>query len=251
MKDKIISELSTKLPKELVVDLIESYETVLIEFRKGLWEETLWKAGKFAENVFRILEYLSTSCIVDEIENSKEIKEKLEKIPKDKLPESVRILIPRITSSMIYDPRSKRGAVHVKPINPDYIDAVLTVSACDWIISEFLRLYHTSDTQEIIEIINSLVRRKIPFIEKHEEETFITIDLGCANEILLLLLNSQNGLNRKEISNTIQAHYTQGRITQCLKWLISKRFILKKSDDKYIISGPGENEISKVLARII
>jgi len=220
-KLNLIEELSVRFPKSLIEDLIDSYEEVLTEYKKGKWEETLWKCGKFAENVFRILEFLITDKEVKEIKNMRKIQEKVEKDLS--LPESIRILIPRITLSMIYTPRSKRGAVHIKEINPNYMDASLSTLACQWILAEFLRIYHTSEIEKITELINKLIQRKIPFIESYKGEKFITKPLGCKNEILLILLDSQNGLTRREIGEIIGRYYSQSTITVYLKELVKKK----------------------------
>jgi len=249
LKESVLQELSKKIPSELVEDLISSYERILIEYRKGRWEETLWKAGKFAENTFRILVFLLTGKIEKEAPSFYETKEKLEKTSSKQLSESIRILIPRIASSLIYDPRSKRSAVHVKEINPDYIDANLVTSACSWILAEFVRLYHTSDPKKIVEIMNELVQRKVPFIETHEGKVFVTKPIDCQSEILLLLLNSPNGISRREIGSILGKYYTQGRITQSLQELEKERHILK-TNDRYVISGTGEERISGVLSKL-
>lgn len=250
LKDIVIEELSKKIPVELVTDLTSSYETILIEYRKGCWEETLWKAGRFAENVFRILAFLLTGKIEKEAPSFNEIKERLEKTPHERLPDSIRILIPRIASSLVYDPRSKKAAVHVKEIDPDFMDANLVMSACCWILAEFVRLYHTSDSVKIVEIINKLVQRKVPFIEIHEGKVFVTKPIDCQSEILLLLLNSPNGINRREMGNFLGKYYSQGTITLALQDLEKKRQILK-TDEKYIISGTGEERINNVLCKLV
>src|SRR3989337_1905088 len=107
-------ELSSKMPAELVNALMASYERVLTEYRKGRWEETLWSGGKFAENTYRILVFLLTGKVEREGPNFNEVRNELEKTPSTTLPEPIRLLIPRITSSFVYDLRSKRSAVHVK-----------------------------------------------------------------------------------------------------------------------------------------
>ena len=250
MRNELTGELSESIPHELVEDLISSYEKTLIEYRKGRWEETLSKAGKFAENAFRILNFLLTGRAEKEIPHLKEVRDKLEETRSDKLHESIRILIPRIASSMIYDPRSKRAAVHVKEINPDYMDANLVLSACSWILAEFVRLYHTSDPQKIVGIINELVQRKVPFVETHEGRTFVTKPIDCQSEILLLLLNYPAGLGRKEIGEILGRYYTQGRITQSLQELERRRYVLK-TNGRYVLSGQGEEQISIVLSKLV
>jgi hypothetical protein len=249
-KERLIQELSQKLPQELVSDLVLSYKNTLVEYRKGRWEETLCRAGKFAENVFRILSFLQTGKLEKEAPSFKEIRDKLESNGSKGLPESIRILIPRIATSMIYTPRSKRAAVHVKEISPDYMDATLALTACTWILAEFIRLYHTSDSQKISEIINELMQRKVPFIEVHEGRTFVTKPIDCKTEILLLLLNSRTGLDRTTLGEILGRYYTQARITQSIKELEKKRYILR-ANHKYLISGPGEGELSKKLSELL
>ena len=252
MKRYLIQELSQKLPEDLVRDLVESYEKVLIEYRKGKWEETLLKAGKFVENVFRVLYFLRTNEIIREIESIKEEVSALERIPKKNMEESIRIIIPRIASSITYTLRSKRNVAHVKSIDPIYIDATLSVVSCDWILAEFLRLFHTSTEDKIIEIITKLINRKIPFIEEHGDEIFITRRLGCKYEILLLLLNNPNGLTRKEIGKIVGRYYGQSTITEALQELEDKRDIAySDTTKKYYLTGPGEKSVTDVLSKIV
>jgi hypothetical protein len=250
LKEIVIQELSKEIPEELVRDITSSYEAILIEYRKGCWEETLWKAGKFAENTYRILAFQLSGNIEKEAPSFNEIRDKLEKTPREKLPESIRVLVPRITSSLIYDLRSKRAAVHVKEINPDYIDASLVVSACSWVLAEFVRLYHISESEKIIEIINELMQRKVPFIEIHEGKPFVTKALDCQSEILLLLLNYPTGLSRKQLGITLGKHYSQPAITLALQALEEARQILKINEN-YEISGPGEERINAFLSKLV
>src|SRR5260370_15344701 len=250
-RDIIVTELSGELAPSLVSELIESYQKVLAEFRKAAWDETLWKAGKFVENVFRVLDNLVHSRILEEVPNMNKLKQELEGLPSSKFQDSIRILIPRIATAMIYDPRSKKGAVHVKPINPDFLDATLTVAASDWILAEFLRLYHSSETEKIQQLIRSILVRKIPFVEKHGGVSFVTRPMKNAeDEILLLLLDAQNGMDRKSIGASLGNTYTPGRVTQAIDELLKKRYIIKRPDQQHVISGPGETHISEELSKI-
>ena len=252
MKRYLIQELSQKLPEDLVKDLVESYEKVLIEYRKGKWDDTLLKAGKFVENVFRILHFLRTNEIIREVESIKEEVSALERMPKKNMEESIRIIIPRIASSITYTLRSKRNVAHVKSIDPTYIDATLSIVSCDWILAEFLRLFHISSEDKIVELMTKLMNRKIPFIEEHGDETFITKRLGCKYEILLLLLNNPDGITRKEIGKIIGKYYSQSTITEALQELENKREVVySDTTKKYYLTGPGEKTLTNVLSEIV
>lgn len=247
-----INELVSKIPKELVEELIESYSMMLNEYVKGNWKYVLLNSGKFSENTFRVLHFLREGKIISEVSNLQEEINLLQQIPHDKMPESLRIIIPRVCQA-IYTLRSKKDAVHVKPIPSGYIDSTLAVTACSWILAEFIRLYHTSEEKKIIEIINSLVSRKIPFIEKHGGEKFVTKRIGCKNEILLLLLDSPEGLSRKEIGKVLKK-YSQSTITESLKELEAgeESFVVYSEETrKYYITGFGENYITKLLSKMV
>ncbi len=94
------------------------------------------------------------------------------------------------------------------------------------------------------------MQRKVPFIEIHQGRIYVTKPIDCQSEILLILLNSPDGMSRKEIGVTLGSYYTQGRITQSLQELEKERHILT-SEEKYVISGPGEERITIQLSKLI
>src|SRR5258707_13565629 len=102
-------------------DLIGAHDKLLVEFRKGDAEAALNAAGLFAEHALRAIEYVRTGKAPSEI---KSVSAVIKGIENDgNLPESLRVLVPRIASAALFDIRSKRGAAHVKEISPRYIDA--------------------------------------------------------------------------------------------------------------------------------
>ena len=80
------------------------------------------------------------------------------------LPDSLRLLMPRVVFGMMYGLRSKRDVVHVKEIDPRYIDAFLCVSAASWVMAELLRLYHSSDEAAVKYCMLALSRASIPIL---------------------------------------------------------------------------------------
>jgi len=247
-------ELAKILPIKIVEDLIESYNDLLNEYIKGNWKYTLVQGGRFIENTFRALYFLATKEEVKEVKNIQKVMKMLLQIPEGKVPESIRIIIPKIAYS-VYSLRSKRDSVHVKPIPSGYIDSTFVVTASGWILAEFLRLSHNIEEKEIVEIINSLVSRKVPFIEKHGEETFVTKRLGCKEEILLLLLNTPEGMTRSQIGKILGKFYSSSRITHSLDELEKNKegslVVYSETNKKYYITGLGERYITQVLSRSV
>lgn len=248
--DNLVSELSSQFPRNLLEDLLSSYQKVLVEFRKGSWEGTLLNAGKFVEHVFRLLYYVVHEKVVPEISRLQDVKDEVANLSDERAPESIRLLVPRIALAMIYDPRSKKGAVHVKSVSPNYIDAILSMTACDWILAELIRVYDKESNGSIATIVNSIVARKVPFIEEHQGKSFVTVHLTCEDETLLLLMNAKDGLSRRGIGESLENTYSQPSISIALKALLKKRFVVYPQDT-YRITGPGETHITGVLSKIV
>jgi len=163
------------------------------------------------------------------------------------LPDSLRVLIPQVAKAAVYEIRSKRGAVHVKGIDPRHIDASLAVNAAGWVLAEFLRLYHSSDEKAVAEAMTALVRRQIPFIETFGEEHAVTMKVPCDVELLLLLANAvSEGLDRSALGQA--SKYPPPRVTEAIQRLSADRYVHKTRDGKYHITGPGERFLAEHIA---
>jgi hypothetical protein len=119
-------------------------------------------ATPFVEHTLRAIEFIRTGTAPNEIKSAQQTVKDIEK--DTGLPQGLRLLVPRIAHSMIYDVRSKRGAIHVKEIDPRGIDAALSVQAASWVIAELLRLYHSDDEATVTVALQSLMRPHIPLV---------------------------------------------------------------------------------------
>lgn len=180
---------STKIDSILVKYLIDHYQELKQKFFLGQYESSELNCAKFAEVVMRILEYITQRNYTpfEKDVSLNDLAKKLEQLPKTQFPESIRIHIPRILRAT-YDIRSKRGVAHLGNINPNLMDATFVVSACDWIMAEFIRLYHTNDSNEAQKIIDSIVERRVPIIEEFGDDLkVLDPNLRVADKILLIL----------------------------------------------------------------
>ncbi len=188
-----MNDIRMFLSDDIELELIDKLEDIYKKIKQNFWlgkdEECIEKVGKFVEITVRVIEYITTKTFTpfsEELKVSDKLKQ-FENLPKNKFPDSIRIMIPRVLYSL-YTFRSKRGGAHIKEINPNHIDATYVVSACDWVMAELIRLYHTRDDEEIQEIINSLVDKKVPTIEKFEEDIkILDPTLSVSNKILIIL----------------------------------------------------------------
>ncbi len=237
MKDSVRRNLASNIDAPVVEDILRMYEGLIAKQRISDFEGALTRAGKFVEHVFRALEFIRTGTAPKEVKSPAKTAKTIEN--DTSLPETIRLLIPRIALAMIYDIRSKRGAVHVKEIDPRQIDVELAVNAASWIIAEFVRLYHVDEETAVTKVMAALTRTNIPAIEAIGGEEVVTRVVPPKIEILLLLArNNPDGATRRQIGKA--AKCSPPRVTEALQALEKERYVHKTSGGSFHITGPGE-----------
>ena len=111
-------------------------------------------------------------------------------------------------------------------MDPDFIDSVYCVTACDWMLSELAFLLLKADEREVYELINSVLKKKIPLIEEFEDGTivFLKEGLSWADEILLALYHYYpQRLKRQELEKILKT--SSSIIYTYLQRLEDKRLI--------------------------
>jgi hypothetical protein len=217
----VLDSLERGFDPAVAKDLIATHDKLLGEFRKGDAEAALNAAGLFAENALRAVEHVRTGTTPTEIKSVAATIKLIEN--EGKLPESLRVLVPRIASAVLFDVRSKRGAAHVKEINPRYIDAALAAQAA-WILAEFVRLYHVADEAAVAEAMAALMAGNIPLIEKFDDELVVTTPLHPEMEVLLMVSAAEpGGIDRKGLGQPL----SQSRVP-CKSLKIDATFIKQR-----------------------
>ncbi|MBX9823782.1 MAG: hypothetical protein K2Y27_02185 [Xanthobacteraceae bacterium] len=224
------------------VRLVAGYEKLTSKYRGGDLEGCLSEAGKFVENTLRAVEHIRTGVAPPEIKAPLQTVKEIEK--DQKLPEGLRVLIPRIAHAMVYDIRSKRGAIHVKEIDPRNIDAALAVQASSWVLAEFLRLFHDSDEKGVTAALNALIRPHVPWVEQFGDEIVVTRKVTCDVELLMLLARSApDGMDRTHLGQACK--YPPPRVTEALKRLDGARHVHRTREGQYHITGSGQLRLSE------
>jgi hypothetical protein len=247
VRDLIINNLSKSIEPTVATALVSSYERLASRFRSGDLDGCLVAAGKFVEHTLRAVEYIRTSVAPAEIKAPQQTVKDIEK--DSSLPEGLRVLVPRIAHAMIYDIRSKRGALHVKEIDPRQIDAALAIQAAGWVLAELLRLYHDGDEQEVARAMASLVQAHFPFVEQFGDEWVVTQHVPCDIELLLLMARaSPNGLGRKALGQA--SKFAPATVTRTLQRMQDHRQIHRTREGVFHITGSGEKHLTEYLVGV-
>lgn len=245
MRDALIKDLSAAIDPKVATDLVDAYEKLVASFRRGDLDDCLRTAGLFVEHALRAVEFIRTGSAPPEI---KSVAGTVKAIEGDAaLGDSLRYLVPRVAQMAVYEVRSKRGAVHVKGVDPRHIDATLAVHAAAWVLAEFLRLYHSGDEKVVAEAMAALMRGHVPFVEAFGDERVVTRRVPCDVELLLLLARAAGeGLDRTALGRA--SKYPSQRVTEAIQRLSGDRYVHQTRDGKYHMTGPGERFLAEQVA---
>lgn len=246
MREELERNLASKIEPRVVADILNAYEGLIQKHRALDAEAALTRSGKFVEHIFRALEFIRTGTAPKEIKSPAATAKLLEN--DTSLPESIRMLIPRIALAMIYDVRSKRGAVHVKEIDPRGIDVDLAAKAASWIIAELIRLYHVSDENAVQSEMTALTRATFPLLESIDGEDFVSKKVPPRVEVQLLLgRKGGEGASRAQLGK--MAKCDAPRVTEAIQGLAKDRLIHLTEKGIYHLTGSGEADLMKWLAK--
>jgi hypothetical protein len=167
MTNTIEAQLKKHFPAILVSKLISHYTKLKSNFIQNRLEPGELNAAKFAEIVFRLIEYA-----IDPNHQYTPLKQSLPSVDtlvtrfqnlNNTFDDSMRFHLPRALKA-IYGIRNKRGVGHTGEIDANLMDATLVMAVCDWIMAELIRLYHDCSANDAQNIIDRLVKRNIPII---------------------------------------------------------------------------------------
>jgi len=176
--------------EKIVNRLIEEYKEIKKAQFLNDHEKVISHAAKFSEIILALIEskVSGQSVNLDKIRFGN-LFEKIRGYPKSNAEDEILTLaIPEVAKS-VYTLRNKKDVAHVKTVDPDFIDSIYCVTACDWMLSELALLFLKMDEKASYELIYSVLEKKIPLIEEFEDGTIVILKKGLSrsDEILLAL----------------------------------------------------------------
>lgn len=215
--------LRRKFDSALVKSLLRSYVELKENFYLGKHKPTEMEAGHFVEAVRRLVQQEETGTFTPlgkklPVFDNKEL-QRLESATS--LYDSFRFHIPRALK-LIYQIRSKRGAGHLAgEVNPNYMDSLLVVSVCDWVMAELVRL-NSEDVspQEAQNMVDNLAKRRIPLVQEIAGyPKILDPTLNIPKQIrALLYIRSDEGASVQELQQWIKST-SKTNLLQALKRL--------------------------------
>jgi hypothetical protein len=235
---------------ELLDKLFESYQLLNEHYYRGEHRPCCHECGRFAETSLRMLQGVTTGNYLP-LGNPlpkfcNEVKS-LENADAKKYPQPIRIQIPR-TLQVIYDVRNKRDVGHVGgDVDANFTDATLSLMCCNWVLTEFIRIYYTSDITTAQNIVNSIVKIKIPLIQ--DFNGFLKIlkpNLKLPNKILAFLCYcGTDGATLLELNEWLKNRIAPKHMSITLNRLEHEKAYIHRQNERCYITDTGRRFVEE------
>lgn len=246
MLDKIAQGLKQHLPAKVVDELLTAYQQAKQNFYSGGLRLSAVEGGRFCEAALRLLQYITTGSFTDlnrQIDADKLI-QNLKDIPAASHSASIRLHMPRAIR-VVYDIRNSRDNAHLADgIDPNLQDASLVISVLDWLMAEFIRMFHQVSADEAQRIIKSLVARRVPIVQDYDGFKKILNPKLQASQFILVLLyeRGSDGATVEELKNWVKPTM-RGNLQRTLDQLVHGRAFVHFNGTEYIITRAGAAEV--------
>lgn len=239
------------LPSALRAELIAEYDKIVRNYREDRWEAAELDGGRFCEIAYTIckgyLDGQNYAAKSTKPPNFPEACSALGKSPTSTGPQSIRIGIPRVLVGL-YDVRNNRGVGHVGgEVNANHMDATFVLHTVQWVMAEFVRIFHNADTKTATAIVDTLVDRTLPVIwSVGDRKRVLATGLALAKLTLLILYGEPTGRSDSDLASDLE----QSRLAnykRVLRALHEDRFVEYGSDGNVEISPKGSKLVEEDL----
>ncbi|MDP2621157.1 MAG: hypothetical protein Q8P46_13470 [Hyphomicrobiales bacterium] len=245
MLTAIEQNLKKVFDQKLVDELLAGYDEAKRNFYLGGLRLSEVEGGRFCEAAFRMLQQATTGSFdpLNASIKSEAIISALAQLSKTHS-DSIRIHIPRALR-VVYDIRNKRDAAHLADgIDPNLQDAMLVASTLDWIMAEFVRLYHGVAADKARRIIDDLVVRRAPAVQDFDGFLKVLNPKLKASAFTLLLLYERGpiGATYDDLAGWVQP-IMRKNLRRTLHQLEHKKAFIHGANGVYRITIAGIHEV--------
>ncbi|OCB46429.1 hypothetical protein A5721_13325 [Mycobacterium vulneris] len=242
------------LPQGLRDELFDEFDSIVDNYRQGRWKASGLDGGRFSEVAYNVLLGITTGTFPAKANKPSNFKAKCDafatdnqKYPPANSPHSARVLIPRILA-VLYDVRNNRNVGHIGgDVDSNHMDAELVLHCAQWIMAEFVRIFHGLSIADATATVAALVERTVPMIwEVGDKKRVLKTDLPLADKTLLLLYSETGPVQDKILADWLE----QARLAnykRVLKSLHDKKWVEHAKDGSVTLSPTGTGEVESRL----
>ncbi len=197
----LLASLARSINSKLASQLASESTSLEEAFILRKWKYTELDGGRFTEVAARIIYSIDSG----NTSLSKSVDDCLKYVENEHVSHSFperqgAIHIAKVIRA-IYKLRSQRGAVHVSATyTANEIDSRLIVEAARWVLADILRIFVTSDRDEVAAIVHSLARFPNPLIRSYGDLPLLqSVTFTTEEEVLAHLVNMMDGMSLAEL----------------------------------------------------
>lgn len=129
-------------------------------------------------------------------------------------------------------------------IDPNLQDTSFVTSNLDWILAEFIRLYHKVSANDATKIIDGIVTRKVPVIEDFDGSLkVLNPKLKVSGYILVLLYERGSaGANFSELEKWVRPSM-RGNLRRTLNGMVDDALLHENDAGIYFLTKLGRQEV--------
>jgi len=245
MRATIEALLASKLDRKLIHELLEAHSEAKRNFYLGGLRLSAVEGGRFCEAAFRLLEYETKggkfTPLTRPLANTDKLILDLSNLDGSTFNDSIRLHIPR-SLRLVYDIRNKRDTAHLADgIDPNLQDATLVIGVLDWVLAEFIRLYHNVPANEASKIVAGIVKRVAPVVQ--DFDGFLKIlnpKLQVTDHCTALLYQrGEDGATYDELCKWARPKM-KANLKRALDALVEKKDYVHSDGSRYFITRLGE-----------
>ena len=243
MRAEIRAGLASKLDAKLVDELLEAHSEAKRNFYLGGIRLQEVEAGRFSEAALRLLEETAWGMFtpIGKPLDSERVMLNLGNLPFGSQPDSVRLHIPRALR-LVYDVRNKRDAAHLADgIDPNLQDASMVAAVLDWVLAEFVRLFHGVGADKAQRLVQGVVARTAPVVQDFKGVLKVLKPILRASEYCLVLLyqRGEAGATIGELRSWVRPSM-RGNLNRTLQRLVDDASHAHYDGARYYITRTGE-----------
>lgn len=199
-------DLLAGLPATLRKELLAAYEEILRNYRERRWEPAELNGGKLCEVVYTILKGHVAGTFPPRSSKPSNMVDACRALEQaGTFPRPIRIQIPRMLIAL-YEVRNNRGVGHVGgDVDPNHMDAACVLEMSKWVMSELVRVFHDTSTEEATLAVDSLVERTSPTVWKVGNNLrVLDYQKSMKDKVLLLAYHSRGPVQEADVFRWVE-----------------------------------------------
>jgi hypothetical protein len=194
------------IPESLRQSLLDAYNQIVRNYRERRWEPSELNGGKLCEICYCILKGHVSGAFPSKPSKPSNMVDACNSLAQaGEFPRSIRIQIPRILVAL-YEIRNNRNVGHVgADVDPNHMDATVVLSMSKWVMSELVRIFHNTTTDDAAAIVDAISDRTLPLLWKVGDRTRVLgTHLGAKEKTLALLFGSPSAMSVRNVAESIE-----------------------------------------------